>query len=109
MGQYFLIKEQKVNKGDIVNETKPSVISGVSFNTYDEAINVVKTIKCHPSEVIYVVEVVAKRYGDLKLATKENITTEHMSCSEFCPKTSPLPRSETTILSLFSPVQQNPT
>ena len=58
MGQYFLIKE-------VIETKKTSLIGEVDADSYNEAIDVAKECP-HPGEIVYLVEVVAKLFGDMK-------------------------------------------
>ena len=64
MSQYFLIKEQNYTDG--VQEKKDiSIIQGINPQTYKEALNKAIEVVCKPDDIIYIVDVVGKRFGNL--------------------------------------------
>ena len=61
MGQFFLIKDQIC-----LNKKETYVIRELDCDSKDDALEIIKDYSIKPSEIIYIAEVVAKRYGDLK-------------------------------------------
>jgi len=86
MGKYLLIKEQiHTDRADKKKDT--SLIGGVSFDDYDDAIKEGNKYLHYPEDIIYVVGVVARCFGDAKIEKEDcgNIPTK--SCDECgCPE-----------------------
>ena len=61
MSKYFLVKERK----DYVKGQDQSLVPG-SYDTYDAALNAIKSAAMEADDIIYVVEMVAKCYGNLR-------------------------------------------
>jgi len=64
MPKYFLIKEQIHNTG-CVGKKDVSVIQELSCDNYNDTIKELKDQSAEDSDIIYAVEVVAKRFGNI--------------------------------------------
>lgn len=63
MGQFFLIKEQIRFDS---NKKETYLVGELDCDSKDDALKQVKDYLTAPSDIVYLVEVVAKCYGDLK-------------------------------------------
>ena len=65
MPQYFLIKEQIYTDG-CVEKKDISLMRKLKCNNYNDVIKELKICPLQDSDIIYIVEVVAKRFGGQK-------------------------------------------
>ena len=67
MSQYFLIKEQIYTDGAKEKKDISLIYNGVTIDNYNEALKEAQKYLYYPTDIVYVVEVAAKCFGDSKI------------------------------------------
>jgi len=75
MGKYFLIKEQIYTDGTKEKKDISVIYNGVVLDNYNEALNEAKKYLYHSTDIVCVVEIVAKLFGNLKIKGDGNVKT----------------------------------